>query len=207
MRVIDLGLTRYKDVWEKQRELHSLRVTGQIPDTLILTEHFPVYTLGIRGNQGNIIAKQAFLDSRQIEVVRSDRGGDVTCHVPGQVVGYPIIDLKQHKTSAAWYMRSLEKVLIMTLAQWGIEAVRDPKFTGVWVGADKIAALGVRISRLVTMHGFALNVNCDLDYFKGIIPCGIADRGVTSLKKVLGHSVNIDGVKKTIISSFKQVFP
>jgi lipoyl(octanoyl) transferase len=206
LSVVDLSLQRYNRVWDFQRTLQKLRYEQKISDTLIFVEHYPVYTVGKSGSASHIVATDAFLQSKGIEVIHVDRGGDVTYHGPGQIVGYPILDLNQHKTSISWYMRSLEEVLISALSHWGIKGERYEGYTGVWVGEDKIAALGVRISRWVTMHGFALNVNTDLDYFNGIIPCGISHRGVTSIEKVLGYRVDMEEAKNIVLRSFQNVF-
>ena len=206
LSVVDLSLQRYNRVWDFQRRLQKLRYEGKIPDTLIFVEHYPVYTIGKNGSDSHIVATSGFLQSEGIEVVHIDRGGDVTYHGPGQLVGYPILDLKGHKTSISWYMRSLEEVFIRALSHWGIKGQRSEGYTGVWVGEEKIVALGVRISRWVTMHGFALNVNTDLDHFKGIIPCGIFHRGVTSIQKITGHQVDMEEVKNIVLGSFQDVF-
>jgi lipoyl(octanoyl) transferase len=169
-------------------------------------EHLPVYTIGKNGNKCHIIASREFIESRKIEIIHVDRGGDVTYHGPGQLVGYPIFDLNQHKTSVSWYMRTLEKVFIQVLKHWDIEGKRIKGLTGVWVDDKKIVALGVRISRWVTMHGFAFNVNPDLGFYEGIIPCGIFSCGVTSLKNILGHQVKMEEVKDVVISSFMKEF-
>ena len=204
--VIDLGRQPYKPVWDFQRELQKKRIAQQISDTLLFVEHDPVYTIGKNGSDLHVIANNDFLQSNGIEVVQVDRGGDVTYHGPGQLVGYPMFDLRQHKQSVSWYMRSLEQVLIEVLSQYGIQGERSEGYTGVWVKDEKITALGVRISRWVTMHGFAFNVNTNLSHFGGIIPCGIFHHGVTSLQKILGHEVEIDEVKQIVVEAFKRVF-
>ena len=206
LSVVDLSLRRYQQVWEFQRHLQGLRKKDEILDTLILVEHYPVYTIGKNGSDTNIVAGEDFLKSKGIEVVQVDRGGDVTYHGPGQLVGYPIFDLNRHETSISWYMRSLEEVFIQVLSPWSIKGGRSEGYPGVWVGEEKVVALGVRISRWVTMHGFALNVNTNLDHFSGIIPCGINDRGVTSLEKLLGHGLDMEKIKNIIIKSFQDVF-
>ncbi len=203
---IDLGRQPYRPVWDFQRRLQQLRIHQRIPDTLVFVEHSPVYTIGKNGTDHHVVASEAFLKSRGIEVVHVDRGGDVTYHGPGQLVGYPIFDLHQHRTSVSWYMRRLEEVFIQALRHWGIEARRVEGYTGVWVGEEKIVALGVRISRWVTMHGFAFNVNPRLEHYQGIIPCGIADKGVTSLEKLLGHPVPMEEAGQVVWEAFLKVF-
>ena len=141
-----------------------------------------------------------------VKIYHIERGGEITFHGPGQLVGYPILDLNNYKKSISWYMRSLEQVIIDTLNLYGLEAIRKDGLTGVWIGDEKIAALGVRISRWVTMHGFALNVNTNLDYYDGIIPCGILEYGVTSMEKLFNYKINMDDMKKNLISCFRNIF-
>ncbi len=206
LTVIDLHRRPYRPVWDFQRRLQQLRIEQEIPDTLIFVEHDPVYTIGKNGSDLHVIASGEFLKEKGIEVVHVDRGGDVTYHGPGQLVGYPIFDLHQHRQSVSYFMRQLEQVFIETLAEWGLQGSRMEGYTGVWIGDEKIAALGVRISRWVTMHGFAFNVNTDLSHFAGIIPCGIFHKGVTSLEKELRRPADLEAVKKTVLQSFQEVF-
>lgn len=195
-----LGNVPYMTAWEIQKEHHAARLAGEIPDTLLLVEHPPVYTFGKNANQSNL------LNPRDAEVIQSDRGGDITWHGPGQIVGYPILNLKEHKPSVSWYMRSLEEVIIQTLRSFDIESGRINGLTGVWVGDRKICAMGVRLSHWVTMHGFALNVSPDLSYFAGMIPCGITDKGVTSMALELNRKIEISEVIPEIAHSFQNVF-
>ncbi|NOX37533.1 MAG: lipoyl(octanoyl) transferase LipB [Calditrichaeota bacterium] len=206
LHVIDLGRQPYRPVWDFQKQLQQLRMAHRIPDTLVLVEHDPVYTIGKNGTDLHVVASETFLKSRGIEIVHVDRGGDVTYHGPGQLVGYPIFDLHQHRQSVSWYMRQLEEVFIRLLREWGVEADRQQGYTGVWVGEDKIVALGVRISRWVTLHGFAFNVNTDLSFYDGIIPCGLFHRGVTSLTQLLDRPVTLEEVKPQVVEQFRQVF-
>lgn len=206
LTVIDLNRRPYRPVWDYQRRLQQLRINQEIPDTLIFVEHDPVYTIGKNGSDLHVVASAAFLEEKGIEVVHVDRGGDVTYHGPGQLVGYPIFDLHQHRQSVSFFMRQLEQVFIETLAEFGLEGRREEGYTGVWIGDEKIAALGVRISRWVTMHGFAFNVNTDLSHFAGIIPCGIFHKGITSLEKKLGRPAGMEAVKKIVLQSFQNVF-
>ena len=204
--ITDIGRQNYQPVLDYQRKLHKFRLDQKIADTLIFVEHSPVYTIGKNGTDLHVIASAEFLKKNNIEVAEVDRGGDVTYHGPGQLVGYPIFDLNQHKKSVSWYMHSLEQVLIETLSHWGINGKRNEGYTGVWVDDEKIVAMGVRISRWVTMHGFAFNLNPQLEHFNGIIPCGIFHGGVTSLKKILNKPVKIEEVKEVVIQSFKNIF-
>lgn len=204
--ITDLGRQPYRPVWDFQRKLQENRIRQEIPDTLILVEHDPVYTIGKNGSDLHIIASQEFLKKNGIDIIHVDRGGDVTYHGPGQLVGYPIFDLSQHRESVSWYMRSLEEVFIRVLQHWGVQGTRNEGYTGVWIGDEKIVALGVRITHWVSMHGFAFNVNPQLDHYSGIIPCGIFQSGVTSLEKVLAKKVEMEEVKKVVIEAFKNVF-
>jgi lipoate-protein ligase B len=198
----DLGLSPYQQTWDLQKKLQSRRIKNEIEDTVLLVEHEPVYTFGKNADDNHLL--QNYPDD--VQVFHIERGGDVTFHGPGQLVGYPIIDLHNYKKSISWYMRSLEDVIIDTLDHYGIAASRKEGLTGVWVNDEKIAALGVRISRWVTMHGFALNVNTDLHYYAGIIPCGIFEYGVTSMQKILGKEMEMDEVKYILIEQFQNVF-
>jgi lipoate-protein ligase B len=193
---------------ELQRALVEDRRAGRIPDTLLLLQHPHVLTLGVRGDGGrsHILATADALSARGIEVHETGRGGDITYHGPGQLVGYPIVDLKPDRCDVHRYVRDLEEVLIRTVADFGVSAGRIAGLTGVWVGNEKIAAIGVRIARWITSHGFALNVSTDLDYFSMIVPCGIGDRGVTSLARVLGRTVELDEVGDRVSKHFSKVF-
>jgi lipoyl(octanoyl) transferase len=201
-----LGLVGYADGLRLQRELVAQRKAGTIPDTLLLLEHPHVYTLGRNAKKENLLLSAEQLAARGAQVFEIDRGGDVTYHGPGQLVGYPILDLAQHRRDIAWYMRSLEEVLIAVAEEYGIQAGRLAGAPGVWVGNNKLAALGVHISRWVTSHGFAFNVNTDLRYFDGIVPCGLRDKGVTSLEKLLGRRVEMDEVAEKVVRHFGRVF-
>ncbi len=200
--VVRLGRRKYDEVWEKQKELVNQRRFGTVSDTLILVEHDPVYTLGKNSNENHLLQTR----DRHVPVYQIERGGDVTFHGPGQLVGYPILDLHHHRLSVSWYMRTLEKVLIQTLGQFGIEARCREGLTGVWVREEKIAALGVRLSRWISMHGFALNVNTDLKFFDGIIPCGIFEYDVTSMSQILEEEVSLVEVEETLITIFRLLF-
>ena len=198
----------YADALALQRSLVEERRAGRIDDTLLLVEHPHVLTLGVRGDGGrsHILVTPEALESRGVEVHETGRGGDITYHGPGQIVGYPIIDLKPDRCDVHRYVRDLEDVLIRTAARYGIVGERVEGLTGVWVGREKLAAIGVRIARWITSHGFALNVNTNLEYFNLIVPCGIADRGVTSLERLLGRSVDPQEIEERIVANFDQVF-
>ena len=200
--VQNIGRKSYKAVLDLQKEMQQQRINGNIEDTLILVEHDPVYTLGKNANEDHLLQSR----DESVDVFNIERGGDITFHGPGQLVVYPILDLSNYKKSVSWYMRTLEQVLIDTLIEFKITAQRNDGLTGVWVGDEKIAALGVRISRWVTMHGFALNVNPDLSFYDGIIPCGIFDHGVTSMERLLGETQNNDNVKNMVIEKFNKYF-
>ena len=211
MRLIEirrLGLVPYVDGLALQQQLVEQRKAGAIPDQLLLLEHPPVITLGVkaRGDRSHVLASDAELDDAGVHVYESGRGGDVTYHGPGQLVGYPIIDLRPDRCDVHRYVRDLEQVMIATAAAFGVEATRVPGLTGAWVGSEKLAAIGVRISRWVTSHGFAFNVATDLGHFDLIVPCGIADRGVTSLSRLLGRTVGLEEVADVISGAFTQTF-
>ena len=192
-----LGREPYQPIWELQKQLHGNRVDGDIPDVVLFVEHNHVYTFGKNADTNNLLDTKP----RNAEVVQIDRGGEVTYHGPGQLVCYPIIDLHDYKMSVSWYMSLLENVVIDCLKSYGIESGQKEGLTGVWVDDDKICAMGVRLSKWVTMHGFALNLNPDMTYFDGIIPCGIFEYGVTSLHE-LEIEFEFDIVLTNIMNSF-----
>ena len=198
----DLGQRSYKEVLNLQKKMQQQRIDKEIYDTLILVEHEPVYTLGKNASMNHLLQSR----DRSVGVFNIERGGDITFHGPGQLVGYPIIDLSNYKKSVSWYMRKLEQLTIDVLFEFGIIATRIQGLTGVWVGQEKIAAQGVLISRWVTMHGFALNVNPDLSYYDGIIPCGIFDRGITSMEELLGKTQDMERVKSIVIEKLNNLF-
>jgi lipoyl(octanoyl) transferase len=204
--VENIGVVDYVDGLRQQRERVAARKSGVIPDTLLLLEHPHVYTLGRNAKKENLLISVEQLAARGAQVFEIDRGGDVTYHGPGQLVGYPILDLAKHRRDIAWYMRSLEEVLLEVAGDYGIQAERLAGAPGVWVGNDKLAAMGVHISRWVTSHGFAFNVNTDLRYFDWIVPCGLHDKGVTSLQKLLGRPVEMEEVAGRIVQHFGRVF-
>jgi len=200
------GVIDYREGLRLQHERVVARKAGAISDALLLLEHPPVYTLGRNAKRENILFSPERLRQLGAEFFETDRGGDVTYHGPGQLVGYPIFDLTQHRRDLSWYMHSLEEVFIRVAGEFGIQAGRADGARGVWVGNDKLVAMGVHVSRWVTSHGFAFNVNTDLRFFKWIVPCGLHDKGVTSLKKLLGHEVSMDTVIESVIRHFGGVF-
>jgi len=202
----DLGVVPYTDALELQRTLHAQRVAGAIPDTLLLLEHPPVITLGKAFHPEHLRYAREFYAQQGIELHPTDRGGDVTCHNPGQLVGYPIFDVAQHGRDLHKFLRDIEQAIIDALRAFGVEAHREVGYTGVWVDDAKIAAIGIKVTKWVSMHGFALNVNNDLRLFQTIVPCGIADRPVTSLQQVLGRAVPMEQVKHEIARAFERVF-
>jgi lipoate-protein ligase B len=199
------GRMPYREAWELQRRTAREVASGADP-TLILLEHPPTFTLGSRGNTQFLITPEASLAALGADVIHSDRGGDITFHGPGQIVGYPIVDLRALGIGPADYVRRLEAVLIDALGRFGIAAERAVGRPGVWTRRAKIAAIGVRISRGVTTHGFALNVNTDLSWFSHIVPCGIADAGVTSMQRELGEPLEMDDVQLAMVAGFEGAF-
>ncbi len=213
----DRGVEQYKITWDYQEQLLQQNVarkkeglpTGQ---RLLLVEHPPVYTLGKSGKPEHMLLNEQEQREKGVEYFHSNRGGDITFHGPGQIVGYPVLDLETFKTDLGWYLRSLEEVIIRTLAHYGLAGSRSAGETGVWLDPDvkgkerKICAMGIRCSRWITMHGFALNVNTDLCYFDDIIPCGIRNKKVTSLQVELGKALPVEEVKQLVKHHFEQVF-
>ena len=205
-RVFNLGIIDFAEASQLQSELIEQRLAGKIPDVILLLQHPPVITIGAFGGEQNIIVPRDVLEKEGISVTHTDRGGDVTYHGPGQLVGYLILDLKARGRDVHQYVHDLEEVVISTLGDYSISAHRDPDYPGVWVGQEKICALGIRVVHWVTKHGFALNVNNDLKPFSYINPCGITDRGTTSMQKVLGQEPKIGGVTNSIMRHFSVVF-
>jgi len=203
-----LGTIDYQAALDLQAQLVERRKQGLIPDQLLLLEHPPVITLGVRtrSDRSHVLESEAALAAKGVGLFETGRGGDVTYHGPGQLVGYPIVDLKPDRCDVHRYVRDLEEVLIRAVDAFGVRAGRIEGLTGIWVGDQKLAAIGVRISRWVTSHGFALNVNTDLSHFGLIVPCGITDKGVTSLERLLGHALPMDEVAETVARQFAALF-
>jgi len=222
----DLQQASYKEVWDYQESLLQQKVAikqqareaninpkeTSTTHHLLFVEHPPVYTLGKNGNENNVLLTPTELQEKNIEYFHINRGGDITFHGPGQIVGYPIFDLDKFSTDLGWYLRSLEEVIIKTLAYYGLQGMRSKGETGVWLDANelgkerKICAIGIKCSRWITMHGFAFNVNTNLDYFKNIIPCGIVNKKVTSLQQELNKTFDMNEVKEVVKHQFEQVF-
>ena len=201
-----LGVVPYAEALELQRSLAEDRIAGRIPDTLLLLEHPPVITLGRGTKDASLPIDVDSLRKRGIEVFEIERGGDVTYHGPGQLVGYPIIDLQQHKPDLHWYLRQLEAMLIAALAGFGIAAERREGYTGVWTKGRKIASIGIHVRQWVTWHGFALNVTTDLSPFELIVPCGIQDVVMTSIQKEVGGGTDVREVRDLVVTSFRNTF-
>lgn len=213
LNILKLGLSGYASTWELQKRLFDLRLKDKIDDTLILCEHPHTYTVGKNGVDNvskHLLLNKEELQRNNISVYEIDRGGDITYHGPGQIVGYPILNLNNYYRDMHRYLRDIEEAIIRAIAVFGITGKRLDGITGVWVdtprGPEKICAIGVKVTRWITMHGFALNVNPNLDFFNNIIPCGINDKGVTSMTKIVGPSVELPAVEDRIIQSFEKIF-
>lgn len=208
LQVRRLGVVPYGEALDLQAHLVDQRRAGRIPDQLILLQHPPVITLGVRArnDRSNVLASPAALEAQGVKLFETGRGGDVTYHGPGQLVGYPILDLRPDRCDVHRYVRDLEETLIGTAASAGVTAGRISGLTGVWVGKRKLAAIGVRIARWITSHGFAFNVSTNLDHFNLIVPCGIAGKGVTSLESLLGRPVPMADVEDAAAKAFAAVF-
>lgn len=218
VEIYDLGRMEYRSAWDLQKRIQqglidekirareSKKYTQKKNDTLLFVEHPHVYTLGKSGDQAHLLSSLAELKDIEAEFIPNDRGGDITYHGPGQIVGYPILNLDRYFTDIHKYLRLLEEVIIRVCNHYGLDAVRIEGLTGVWIGDKKICAMGIRCSRWVTMHGFALNVNTDLSYFNHIVPCGISDKKVTSLSELTGKRIDTDEVKALILQHFADIF-
>lgn len=203
LRLVRPGRMDYAEALELQRETATAVREGAAPETLYLLTHPPVVTMGRRATDANVLADAQALAARGVQLVETDRGGDVTYHGPGQVVGYPILDLRRRKLGPHTYLRFLEERLIRVLGRFGIHGYRDPDYTGVWTDAGKIVAMGIRVSAGVSLHGFALNVNTDLDGFGLIVPCGIRGRSVASMQTILGHEIDEEEVMDALAREFR----
>jgi len=208
--IINAGGIAYGPAFDLQREIVSARKSGAVPDVLLFCEHPHVITLGRNGQTQNLLAGENVLRQMNVEFHETDRGGDITYHGPGQIVGYPILDLTQHRRDVRWYVEQLEEVMIRTAADYGLAARRILCRHGIWIdapeGEEKLAALGVHLSRWVTSHGFAFNVSTDLRYFDLIIPCGIKDKRATSLERALGRPVSLDEARARLAAHFTEIF-
>jgi len=201
--VEDLGFLGYKEAWDYQKKVHAEVSAGKRPPTLLLVEHPKTITLGRKASGENLLFPEAWYKKQGFEVFWVERGGDVTYHGPGQLVGYPIFPVERRVRD---FLRKLERVVIEVASHYGIPAYATPGYAGVWVGDDKLAAFGVAVKEGVALHGFALNVNTNLEDFRVIVPCGIRDKGVTSLEKLLGHPLPMDAVKARVVEAMKEVF-
>ncbi|MCD6322937.1 MAG: lipoyl(octanoyl) transferase LipB [Clostridiales bacterium] len=208
VKIIDLGTMEYGECLELQRRLRDKRIAGDIRDTLLLVEHTPVLTMGRRGQNENVVVSEGFLKKKGIDVHWVERGGDVTYHGPGQLVVYPIFDLTGFGRNIHTFVDNLINAIMNVLKEeFNIEAHReDGKHTGVYIGTDKIAAIGLAIRRWVSMHGFAFNVNTDLSHFRWIVPCGLGDRGVTSVKEQIGNEADFELVKNKIVKAMAEIY-
>ncbi len=206
MYVLDLGVKNYRETWDLQKELHRLRLNNTIPDTLILVEHDPVVTMGKSGKEKNLLTPRLLLEGKGIEYYDIERGGDVTFHGPGQLVGYLIFDIKKGLTGIKPFINKIEDAIIETLRAFSIESLRKEKLIGIWTSEGKICSIGVAVQRWVSFHGFALNVNNDLRYFDLIVPCGIAGITMASMAQNLGSPLEMDDVKEKVIDSFANIF-
>jgi lipoyl(octanoyl) transferase len=208
--LVDAQRIAYAPAYELQRQLVAARKARAIPDVLLLCEHPHVITLGRNGTRDNLRAPEALLARKSVEFHSSDRGGDITYHGPGQIVGYPILDLADHRRDIGWYVAQLEEVMIRATGDFGLAAKRIPGCHGAWLdtprGEEKLGALGVHLSRWVTSHGFAYNVSTDLAYFDLIVPCGISGKGVTSLERALGRPVDIAKARDRVVAHFAEIF-
>src|SRR5271155_3827877 len=209
--VVDLGLISYASAYALQQQVVAARKRGDLPDVLLLCEHPHIITLGRNGKTANLRASDRLLAQMNVDFCETDRGGDITYHGPGQIVGYPILDLAEHRRDVRWYVQLLEEMMIRTSAEFGIVARRVEGRHGLWVDIaadqeEKLAAIGVHLSRWVTSHGFAYNVSTDLRYFDLIVPCGIADKRVTSLERALGRAVPMDQVRERLVEGFASIF-
>ena len=202
----DLGFIDYLEEWDVQKEIFSKRVLGEVEDVLLLLEHPNTYTLGKTAHKENLKGTEDYLKENQISVYDIDRGGDITYHGPGQIVGYPIVDLNNWLKDTHKYLRALEEVIIKTCSEYNLICGRNSKHTGVWIEDRKIAAIGIKVSRWITMHGFAFNVNTDLNLFNGIIPCGIQDKKVTSIQAELNRPIDMEEVKTVLKQELATLF-
>jgi lipoyl(octanoyl) transferase len=200
---VDLGRLDYREAWDLQRAVHADVAEGRRPPTLLLVEHDPVITFGRKGGREHLRVTEDELRARGFSLYDIERGGDVTYHGPGQLVGYPIFPVGRRVRD---FLRSLEAALVRTLAHFGVEAAGSPGYAGVWVGDEKVVAIGVAVQRHVAFHGFAMNVHTDLSHFETIVPCGIADRGVTSLARLLGRQVSLAEVRPRLVAAFRAEF-
>lgn len=206
LNIVDIGYKEYKKVWDIQKSIHAKRLKNEISDTLILVEHNPVMTMGKSGKGKNLLIPFQLLKEKGIAYYEIERGGDVTYHGPGQLVGYPIFNIKEGLIGIKPFIEKIEDVIITTLADFNVEAEKKEKMIGVWNKGGKICSIGIAVRRWISFHGFALNVNTDLSYFDYIVPCGLKDVTMTSMQKTLNREIPMDDMKKVIIKKFGEVF-
>ena len=207
LQVIDFGKMSYGEAWSRQKQLHQQVVEGLSSGFLIFVEHASVITMGKHSSRENLLLSDEDFNRKGVEIFQIDRGGEVTAHMPGQLVIYPILNLRSGNLGPKKYVAMLESMIIRVLASYGIEAGLDSRDPGVWVDSQKVCAIGIRVKQRVTMHGIALNINNSLDLFQDVVPCGIKNKGVTTMSNLLGHNVVLDEVKAKILTCFAQVSP
>ncbi len=206
MHILDLGNRDYKEVWELQKNIHARRVVGELPNVLLLVEHNPVITVGKSGKPGNVLFPIEALNERGVALYHIERGGDATYHGPGQLVGYPIFNVRDGLAGIKPFINGIEETIIAALLHFGIKAYKKDGMIGVWTESGKICSIGVAVKKWVSFHGFALNVNTDLNYFDLIVPCGLKDVEMVSMQKILGREIAMDEIKESVVSSFGFVF-
>lgn len=206
LNILDLGNRDYKEVWDLQKTIHQKRVEGVIENTFILVEHNPVITMGKSGREDNLLIPYRILEEKDIKFYRIERGGDVTYHGPGQLVGYPIFNIRNGLVGVRPFIEKIEEVIIATLKDFGIKGEKKSKMIGVWADRGKICSIGIAVKRWVSFHGFALNINTDMKYFDLIVPCGLSDVQMTSMQKILKKSIPLNDVKESIIKNFGKGF-
>ncbi len=206
MNILDLDRKDYKETWDLQRAIHEKRVNNRVPNTLVLVEHNPVITMGKSGQQDNVLFPVHFLREKGVDFYHIERGGDATYHGPGQLVGYPIFNVRDGLAGIKPFISKIEESITATLVDFGIKAEKREKMIGVWTEKGKICSVGVAVKRWVSFHGFALNVNTVLAYFDLIVPCGLKNVEMTSMQQILGREISMDEVKKSIIIKFSKVF-
>jgi len=206
VRLVQFHIEPYAKIWDLQNKLQKDVIENRTGSYLILTQHLPVITLGKSGSHENLLVSAKELEEKKIQFFEVDRGGDITYHGPGQLVGYPILNLERFKKDIHWYLRQLEQTIIETLEEFTLKPERIKGLTGVWIGKKKICAIGVKTTRWVTMHGFALNITTDLDHFHTIIPCGLQNSSITSLAEQIGNNITIDEVIRVFLHKFSMIF-
>lgn len=206
IKYCDPGFIDYDKAWKLQKAIFDKRLKGEIEDIFLMLEHPNTYTLGKVAKKEHLVGNEDYLKENEFTIYEIDRGGDITYHGPGQIVGYPIINLELWKKDTHQYLRALEEIIMLTCSDYGLKTERNEKYTGVWIEDRKIAAIGIKVSRWITMHGFAFNINTNLNHFNGIIPCGIKDKDVTSLQREFKRNFEISEVKELLLKHFSEIF-